>query len=420
MMAEPRRSDFIEWIKYIRKNIFTSSQQQFGELLEREIMQGKSLGDRYIGVLEGRASTVRIDVLEQMLKMMGVDFLEQIRFYDMAVAVARSAVHESKRINPADFLRLIYDLKQQAKEPSFMESLDKDIKYYIYNNLVNLDKKFYGTNRLVDMQSINYFWTVVLVEYYIMSQCDSALSEATSEMIQKKLKLVLAPIVDKCEEIFERTATKGIADGKNKFNEIRNLIAGIDITFSTPKSKREQLEYKVNLRTQRITECVNLVVSDYLDKMLELLKKISERKANFLLSGLNAWSKDVLSLMDSLYQLLQTGSTDNKDMSLGYKSAVSNNHIELIYDMSVWINMLEQGGEAIGYLEYLLPEYDEKLMDYLHNNESEGNNYKEWRNELATILSDSNWMDKYASPYAELKNSIVDYLYSNNIPLQNI
>ena len=419
IMAQSSGYDFVEWVKYMRKNIFTSSQQQFGELLEQGMMQGRSLGDRYIGVLEARASTIRIDVLEQILKMMGIDFQEQIRFYNMALEVARPAANESKKIYPSDFLSIRQDLRT-AKEPSFIKSLDESTKSYIYNNLVNLDNNFYGTNRLVDMQSFNYFWTVVLVEYYIMTQSDSALSETTSKMIQEKLKKILTPIVDKCEEIFERTATKGIAEGKNKFNEIRTLIAKIDITFSMPKSKREQLEYKVNLRTQRITECFNLVLSNYLDKMLKLLRTISEKRVNFLLLSLSAWSKEVLSLMDSLNQLLRTGNTDNGSMSFGYKNAISNNHIELIYDMSVQVNRLELGSRAIDYLKYLLPEYDEKLIVYLCNNESDANNYKEWREELTTILSDRNWMDKYAGPYAELKNSITNYLYLNNIPIQDI
>ena len=217
IMAQSSGYDFVEWVKYMRKNIFTSSQQQFGELLEQGMMQGRSLGDRYIGVLEARASTIRIDVLEQILKMMGIDFQEQIRFYNMALEVARSAANESKKIYPSDFLSIRQDLRT-AKEPSFIKSLDESTKSYIYNNLVNLDNNFYGTNRLVDMQSFNYFWTVVLVEYYIMTQSDSALSETTSKMIQEKLKKILTPIVDKCEEIFERTATKGIAEGKNRFD----------------------------------------------------------------------------------------------------------------------------------------------------------------------------------------------------------
>ena len=124
--------------------------------------------------------------------------------------------------------------------------------------------------------------------------------------------------------------------------------------------------------------------------------------------------------MDSLNQLLRTGNTDNGSMSFGYKNAISNNHIELIYDMSVQVNRLELGSRAIDYLKYLLPEYDEKLIVYLCNNESDANNYKEWREELTTILSDRNWMDKYAGPYAELKNSITNYLYLNNIPIQDI
>ena len=424
------RPDFIEWVKYIRQHVFTSSQQQFSELLERQLKQGgKSLGrkqkqkkegegdqKRYIGMLEGRASTIQIDVLEQMLKMIGVDFREQKQFYEIAFKVADSAVKKSKKIELVDFTQLRHSLNT-VQEPDFISSLDSSIKYYIYNNLVKLDKKFYGTNRLVDMQSINYFWTVVMVEYYIKTQGDSALSEATSDMIQEKLKKVLIPVVDKCEEIFERTASKRIAEGKSKFNEIKNLITNIDITFTTPKSKREQLEYKINLRTQRITECVNLVLSNYLDKMLELLRKISDSKVNFLLACLSSWSTDILNLIDSFNQLLQTGNTDNEDMYSGYKRAVSNNHIELIYDMSIRINMFEQGKEAIGFLAYLLPEYDDNLIAYLEKHESEETRYKEWRNELTTILSDCNWRDKYAGPYTDLKNSIVNFLYSNNISI---
>lgn len=417
-MAKSRTYDFIEWVKYIRKNIFTSSQQQFGKLLEHEIIQndGGELGERYIGVLEGRASTIRIDVLEQILKMMGVDFNAQIQFYEMAVAVARSAMRESKDINLVDFLQK-RDRLNTEREPDFIKCLDDKIKQYIYN-LVDLNKNFYGTNKLVDMQSANYFWTVVVVEYDIMRQGDVALSETTSNTIEDGLKDVLNPIVDACEKIFEQTADEGIAEGKNKFNEIRRLIADIDISFPTPKSKKEQLDYKVHLRTQRIAKSANWFLSNYLDQMLSLLKQLSEKNANFLFACLTPWSKDVLNLMDSLNQLLQTGDTDNKDMDSGYKIAVNNNHIELIYNMSVQINMLEKGSDAIGYLEYLLPEYDEKILTYLCNNKSENSDYPEWLNELTAILSDDEWRDKYAGAYAKLKMRIVDYLYVNNIPIQ--
>lgn len=419
-MAKSRTYDFIEWVKYIRKNIFTSSQQQFGKLLEHETMQndGEELGDRYIGVLEGRASTIRIDVLEQMLKMMGVDFEAQIQFYEMAFAVARSAMRESKDIDLVDFLQMRYSLNT-VREPDFIKCLEDNIKQYIYN-LVDLNKNFYGTNKLVDMQSVNFFWTVAAVEYDIMRQGDIALSETTSNTIKDGLKDVLNPIVDACEKIFEQTADEGIAEGKNKFNEIRRLISDIDISFPAPKSKKEQLDYKVNLRTQRITKSGNWVLSNYLDKMLCLLKQISEKNASFLFACLTPWSKYVLNLMDSLNQLLQTGHTDNKDMNSGYKIAVNNNHIELIYNMSVQINMLEKGSDAIGYLEYLLPEYDEKIITYLCNNKSEKSAYPEWLNELTAILSDDEWQDKYAGAYAKLKMRIVDYLYMNNIPIQNI
>lgn len=164
-------SAFVEWIQCIREQLVVNSQSQFGEML------GQS--PRYIYVLEKGAPTVRIDALEPLMQLIGIDFKEQKLYYDNAVKIAKS-IKKDLNLSFYEFVEKRYDIIDHSsdvddaffKGDELFRDIDADLIGYIKKLPYFGSTYEYGNNKIVDMQGIDYFWFIVAVEYFIPIDID--------------------------------------------------------------------------------------------------------------------------------------------------------------------------------------------------------------------------------------------------------
>lgn len=162
-------SAFVEWIQCIRKQLIVNSQSQFGEML------GQS--PRYIYALEKGATTVRIDALEPLMQLIGIDFKEQKLYYDNAVRIAQS-IRKGLNLSFHEFIGKRRDIIDHVSDAAFFREdelfrdIDADLMEYLRMLPYFGSEYEYGSNKIVDMQGLDYFWFIVAVEYFIPIDID--------------------------------------------------------------------------------------------------------------------------------------------------------------------------------------------------------------------------------------------------------
>lgn len=260
-------SAFVEWIQCIREQLVVNSQSQFGEML------GQS--PRYIYVLEKGAPTIRIDALEPLMQLIGIDFKEQKLYYDNAVKIAHS-IKKDLNLRFHEFIGKRCEIivhKDRDDDPFFKEDelfgdINFDLTEYIRKLPYFGSEYKYGSNKIIDMQGLDYFWFMVAVEYFIPTDIIDFENRNTIVMLDSLYCLMeICLLINSIEN--DEVIRKRILDS---FESILNGIPPVENNSKNKKNEKRTLEY---IAKQRAIYIYALIMQDYktaLNKLYQYLQ----------------------------------------------------------------------------------------------------------------------------------------------------
>lgn len=328
---------FPQWIEYLRKDVFTYTQKQFVEFLQESV---SSLNMRYIAGLENDAKTVRIDVLGLLLKSLGFDFYKITEFFGNAREVAR-CVHklEGKLLVSEDdkkhpFLAFLKRRPTPENPKNADEILSANWPKYI-ETLVYIPPEEFGKNRIIDMQSLNFFWTYAAIEYIIARRGRQSLTDKTKNAIQETINDSIK-LINHCKHIYIKLAQNISQEAINEFDSVIAEMenARNEGQFSEIKKKGVQLEYKTELRKMRIFYCVidlyNSFVGAYnIDNIIDDIKKQDCNQVE-----LSEIANSMLGAVKSLHTYVNTEKTNNPYQDEEIKILSGKNMLDIIYKVA--------------------------------------------------------------------------------------
>lgn len=323
---------FSQWVEYLRKDIFTYSQKQFVEFLQES---APDLNMRYIAGLENDAKTVRIDVLGLLLKCYGFDFDKITEFFGNARDVAgcvrkleeKLLVKENDKKHPFEAFLKRRPTPENPKNAD--EILSANWTEYI-DTLVYIPPEEFGKNRIIDMQSLNFFWTYAAIEYIIAKQGKQSLTEKTKNAFQEVMN-DSAKLLNQCKHVYITLAQH---PSQAAINEFDNVIAELENTndddrFSDVKKKDIQLEYKIELRRLRIFHCFIDVYSSFLEYF-----NVNVEKLNGDPNELNSLADSMLIMVRSLRTYITTGEHNTSIQEKDIKPFFGKDVLDLIYKVA--------------------------------------------------------------------------------------
>lgn len=325
---------FPQWIEYLRKDVFTYTQKQFVEFLQES---APGLNMRYIAGLESDAKTVRIDVLGLLLKSLGLDFYKITEFFENVREVAR-CVHklEGKLLVSEDdkkhpFLAFLKRRPTPENPKNADEILSANWPKYI-ETLVYIPPEEFGKNRIIDMQSLNFFWTYAAIEYIIARQGRQSLTDKTKNAIQETINDSIK-LINHCKHIYIKLAQNISQEAINEFDsaiaEMEN--ARNEDQFSEVKKKDVQLEYKAELRKIRIFHCIIDLYNSSIEAF-NIHNTIDDiKKQNYNQAELNETANSILGMVQSLHTYFATGTTNNPEQDKEIRILSGKNMLDMIY-----------------------------------------------------------------------------------------
>ena len=340
--GQEEKNGFPKWVEYLRKDIFTYSQKQFVEFLLELLEEAKKdQGDqkinmRYMAGLEKHgAKTVRIDVLEQLLKCLGFDFDKITEFFENAREVARCVrKFEGKLLKSEDDKKYpFYAFIERRPTPENPKNADEILSGALLEyieTLVYIPPEEFGKNRIIDMQSLNFFWTYAAIEYIIERQGRQPLTDKTKNAIQETINDSIQ-LINHCKYIYIEL-TQNIS--QEAINEFDSVIAEMGDTrnesqFSEIKKKDVQLEYKTELRKMRIFCCVIDLCNLLIDNIIDDIKK-----QDYNLAELNEIANILLKIPQSLRTYINTGKFNDSDQDKMLRTLLGENMLDIIYQVA--------------------------------------------------------------------------------------
>lgn len=330
-----------KWVEYLRKDIFTYSQKQFVEFLQEAV---PDLNKRYIAGLEDDAKTIRIDVLETLLKCLGIDFDKIREFYEKAKAVAKCFCEKNVLCNEIERERpfeAFLDNRPVSEEKlnNLRHILSNDLFDYI-QTLVYIHPAEFGKNRIIDMQSLNFFWTYAAIEYVIARQRKQALTDKTKDALYTSL----LKLINQGKAIYIKTAQRV---SKEEINEFDAFIAELEEgnysnQFAEIRKKDVQLEYKVELRKLRILEClleVGLSALEKIDKILGNMeiRALDDNQADMM----DKLAEATLGMVRMQQVFIHGDSSENKEI----KILLGKNMFDIIYTVAYYAEYIKLWGD---------------------------------------------------------------------------
>ncbi len=261
-------SAFVEWIQCIREQLVVNSQSQFGEML------GQS--PRYIYVLEKGATTIRIDALEPLMQLIGIDFKEQKLYYDNAVKIALST-KKGLNLSFHEFIGKRYDIIDHKdkddtffKEDELFRDIDADLMEYLRRLPYYGSEYKYGSNKIVDMQGLDYFWFIVAVEYFTPIDIDIICFKTRITVI---ILDIICSLKDLCLLINSVENDQAIRQRiLDSFESISNEIPPVENNSKNKKNEKRTLEYIAKQRTIYIYAQIMLDYNTAINNLYQYLR----------------------------------------------------------------------------------------------------------------------------------------------------
>lgn len=319
-------SAFVEWIQCIREQLVVNSQSQFGEIL------GQS--PRYIYVLEKGATTIRIDALEPLMQLIGIDFKEQKLYYDNAAKIARS-IKRGLNLSFHEFIGKRYDIIDHIndymffKEDELFGNIGADLMKYLKTLPYFGSEYKYGNNKIVDMQGLDYFWFIVAVEYFLPIDRDilDFGNRNTIIMLDTLYCLMEICLLINSVENNEETRSRIL----DSFESISNEIPPVE---KNSKNEKRTLEY---IAKKRATYIYAQIMQDYKTALNKLYQHLKTDDGKPLLDELASNSTNIV---DGFIEIANNIKTLNKPTPYtlyDLSAIVFNNEraIELLNNLSI-------------------------------------------------------------------------------------
>ena len=335
MEKQQENHRFPQWVEYLRKDIFIYSQKQFVEFLQES---AENLNMRYVAGLENDAKTIRIDVLGQLLKCLGFNFDKITEFFGNARKVARCVrkledkLLESENDKKHPFHAFLKRRPTPENPKNADEILSVNWPKYI-ETLVYIPPEEFGKNRIIDMQSLNFFWTYAAIEYIIERRGRQSLTDKTKNAVQEVFNDSVK-LLEQCKHVYIKLAQNIYQESMKEFDDVIAEMENMsnDNQFSEIKKKNVQLEYKTELRKARIFHCLidiyNLFFERYGIKIVEDIKKSGNQ------AELNALANLMLEMVRSLRTYTITGKLSNPNQDKEIRILLGKNMLDIIYKVA--------------------------------------------------------------------------------------
>lgn len=356
-MSNKTPSDFQQWLTIARESLYKLSIPQFSRFIKEQVITAKEQEtaaeenekdkktldrsfDRYQRSLETSASpstTIRVDWMRELIRIMGVDFGAEKRFILQAQSVADALWNKSH-----DFTLRTFDENFQAllDDGSTTPDIDKGLIRLLPHYEVKAYMEIATSLPMVAYHSRNYFVALAYLFYKdnIIGRYDGKISGAefllgsVVELLDKSFKL-LDRLIGKSQEY--KTLL-------NQYNTIKQTIWGNDDPLPQPwaraASREEnqriiwaQQEFKMN---RRLAVILTEIGSPCASMATTLAEKIDQLPANELLENapqINQFVTVIYSNVQTILSIISEACNKNQQslaqgelpMPMDYTAAVS-------------------------------------------------------------------------------------------------